>query len=255
MPEHSFRVVIPARYASTRFPGKALAEVGGKPVVQHVYERARESRAEEIIIATDDERIADVCTSFGAEVAMTRAYHETGTDRVAEVAEQSGWSDDTIVVNVQGDAPLIPSASIDQVGGILAEHSSADIATLCSPITDSTQFQDVHLVKVVFDHAGRALYFSRAGIPAFAHGATEASDGYGMWRHIGLYAYRVGALSRLARMVPCELEKREKLEQLRALWYGMDIRIGIAGVAHGPDVDTPEDLVAVERLVVREGQT
>jgi 3-deoxy-manno-octulosonate cytidylyltransferase (CMP-KDO synthetase) len=255
MPDQLFHVVIPARYASTRFPGKALAELGGKPVIQHVFECASESRANEVIVATDDERIAEVCKTFGADVAMTRAYHESGTDRVAEVAEQRGWGDDTIVVNVQGDAPLIPSVSIDQVAGLLAENVSADIATLCSPITDPVQFQDLNVVKVVFDDAGRALYFSRAGIPAYAHGTTEAGDAYGNWRHLGLYAYRVGSLGRLARWVPCELEKREKLEQLRALWHGMDIRVGVATADHGPDVDTPEDLVSVERLLLRDRQT
>jgi 3-deoxy-manno-octulosonate cytidylyltransferase (CMP-KDO synthetase) len=253
MIDSNFRVVIPARYASTRFPGKALAELHGRSIVQHVYDCSKKSGAKEIIIATDDERIAEVCRSFGADVAMTRVYHESGTDRVAEVARLRGWSDDTIVVNVQGDAPLIPSESIDQVAGLLAEHGSAEVATLCSAITDQSQFQDAHVVKVVFDHDGRAMYFSRAGIPAIAHGMVESGDDYGMWRHIGLYAYRVGALARLAQMAPCELEKREKLEQLRALWHGMEIRVGIAATEHGPDVDTPDDLVAVERLLLREG--
>ena len=247
MTDPVFRVVIPARYASTRFPGKALAELGGKPVILHVHDAALASRADEVIVATDDERIADVCTASGVEVAMTRAYHESGTDRVAEVAEQRKWPADSIVVNVQGDAPLIPSASIDQVAKLLADNVSADIATLCSAITDPTQFQDMNVVKVVFDRTGRALYFSRASIPAISHGTTDAEETVETWRHIGLYAYRVGSLNRLARMLPCALEKREKLEQLRALWHGMEIRVGIATEVHGPDVDTPEDLVAVER--------
>ncbi len=250
MSDQLFRVVIPARYASTRFPAKMLAELVGKPILQHVYDSARASRAQEVIIATDDERIAAVCRGFGADVAMTRAYHESGTDRVAEVVEQRKWSAESIVVNVQGDTPLIPSGSIDQVAGLLARNSSSDIATLCTAIGDPTQFQDPNVVKVVFDEAGRALYFSRAGIPAVAHGAAEAEETYGPWRHIGLYAYRVGSLNQMARLAPCELEKREALEQLRALWHGMEIRVGVATEDYGPDVDTPEDLVAVERYLI-----
>jgi 3-deoxy-manno-octulosonate cytidylyltransferase (CMP-KDO synthetase) len=246
----SFRVVIPARYASTRFPGKALAVLCGKPVVQHVYERAIGSAAHEVVIATDDQRIADVATTFGADVVMTRGYHESGTDRVAEVAQQRKWREDEIVVNVQGDAPLIPSDSIDQVAVLLAQNESADIATLCSPIADLAQFYDVNAVKVVFDHVGRALYFSRAAIPAIAHdskdGSRDAQKKSGAWLHIGLYAYRVGALNQLTGAVPCDLEIREKLEQLRALWLGMEIRVGVATSEHGPDVDTPEDLAAAE---------
>jgi 3-deoxy-manno-octulosonate cytidylyltransferase (CMP-KDO synthetase) len=256
MTDNSFRVVIPARFASTRFPGKALAVLSGKPIVQHVYERTVKSTAKEVIIATDDQRIADVATAFGADVVMTRVYHESGTDRVAEVAQIRGWRDHEIVVNVQGDAPLIPSESIDQVAVLLTENESADIATLCSPITDPTQFHDINSVKVVFDHVGRALYFSRAAIPAIAHDSKELSHEAqgkfsGAWLHIGLYAYRVGALSRLTGVVPCELEVREKLEQLRALWLGMEIRVGIATSEHGPDVDTPEDLAAAESFSER----
>jgi 3-deoxy-manno-octulosonate cytidylyltransferase (CMP-KDO synthetase) len=255
MTDVSFRVVIPARFASTRFPGKALAALSGKPIIQHVYERAVGSAANEVIIATDDQRIADVATAFGADVVMTRAYHESGTDRVAEVAQQRSWDDAEIVVNVQGDAPLIPCESIDQVAALLAANESADIATLCSPILDPSQFYDVNAVKVVFDQVGQALYFSRAAIPAMAHDSKElsrdAQGDSGAWLHIGLYAYRVGALTRLAGVVPCELELREKLEQLRALWLGMEIRVGIATSEHGPDVDTPDDLAAAENFVER----
>jgi 3-deoxy-manno-octulosonate cytidylyltransferase (CMP-KDO synthetase) len=247
MTDPVFRIVIPARHASTRFPGKALAELGGKPIIRHVCDAARASRAAEVVVATDDTRIAEVCAAFGAEVAMTRADHESGTDRVAEVAEQRNWPPDSIVVNVQGDAPLMPGASIDQVANLLADNVSADIATLCSAITDPAQFQDTNVVKVVFDTTGRALYFSRAPIPAVAHGSADAEGALEAWRHIGLYAYRAESLIRLAHLPPCALEQREKLEQLRALWHGMEIRVGIATEAHGPDVDTPEDLVAVER--------
>lgn len=257
MVDETFRVVIPARYASTRFPGKALAMLSGKPVIQHVHERASESQAEEVIIATDDERIAQVCRGFGADVAMTRAYHESGTDRVAEVAEQRHWSEDCVVVNVQGDAPLIPGSSIDQVAGLLAGNTAADIATLCSEISEPSQFHDPNAVKVVFDKEGRALYFSRTAIPAIAHGSKDnlrnaSRDGKESpvgWLHIGIYAYRVGALKRLTGNAPCELEIREKLEQLRALWLGMRIQVGVATSKHGPDVDTPEDLAAAESHV------
>lgn len=255
MTDTFFRVVIPARYASMRFPGKALAVLCGKPIVQHVYERATGSAAKEVIIATDDERIADVATAFGADVVMTRAYHESGTDRVAEVAQQRRWPEDAIVVNVQGDAPLIPSDSIDQVATLLADNESADIATLCCPISDPTQFYDPNVVKVVFDNVGRALYFSRAAIPAIAHDSKEGSydsqEESGPWLHIGIYAYRVGALNQLTGIVPCDLEVREKLEQLRALWLGMEIRVGVAASEYGPDVDTPDDLAAAENYAQR----
>jgi 3-deoxy-manno-octulosonate cytidylyltransferase (CMP-KDO synthetase) len=259
MTGETFRVVIPARYASTRFPAKALAMLSGKPVIQHVYEQASRSRADEIIIATDDHRIAEVCQGFGANVAMTRAYHESGTDRVAEVVEQQRWPDESIVVNVQGDEPLIPSASIDQVAELLAARRAADIATLCSTISEPSQFNDPNAVKVIFDSEGRALYFSRAGIPAMAHGSKDnsvsaARDGKESpigWLHIGIYAYRVGALKRLTGQVPCELEMREKLEQLRALWLGMTIQVEVAMSQHGPGVDTPEDLAAAENYLTR----
>jgi len=255
MTDSAFRIVIPARYASTRFPGKALAKLGGKAMIQHVYERARGSRAQEVIVATDDERIAAAAMAFGAEVVMTGADCATGTDRVAQVAEQRGWPAESIVVNLQGDVPLIPSASIDQVASLLTDHASADLATLCTPIESAGEYHDGNVVKVVFDQAGRALYFSRAAIPARADhsefsAAADAEQGHaGAWRHIGLYAYRAKALARLTGLAPCALEKREKLEQLRALWHGMEIRVGVVTEAHGPDVDTPEDLAAAERWV------
>jgi len=256
MSDSGFYVVIPARFASTRFPGKALAELGGKPMIQHVYERARGSRAGEVIVATDDERIAAVATAFGADVVMTAVDCATGTDRVAAVAAQRGWPADSIVVNVQGDVPLIPSASIDQVADLLADHVSADLATLSTPITSSHEYNDTHVVKVVFDQAGRALYFSRAAIPARADHSEIGADAKqepGAWRHIGLYAYRVGALARLTSLAPCALEQRERLEQLRALWHGMKIQVGVMTESHGPDVDTPDDLVAAERYLTRNG--
>ena len=178
-----FRVVIPARYASTRFPGKALADLAGEPVIQHVFRRAQESGAREILIATDDQRIAAAAQAFGADVILTSADHATGTDRIAAVVDQQGWPADDIVVNVQGDAPLIPGRSIKQVATLLAEHPSAAIATLCVPLADAAEYRDPNVVKVVFDAGGRALYFSRGSIPARAHGHEAVPSA---WRHIGL---------------------------------------------------------------------
>jgi len=244
--ESRFRIVIPARYESTRFPGKALADLNGRPLIRHVYDRAVASAAMEVVIATDDPRIADTVTGFGARVIMTRADHQSGTDRSAEVAEQLGWSDSSVVVNVQGDVPFIPSADIGQVADLLTGHESAAMATLCTSIEAIEEYADPHVVKVVFDQSGRALYFSRASIPARAHGHDGMPPA---WRHVGIYAYRVDALRRLTRTPPCELEQAEKLEQLRAMWLGMEIRVAVAAEALGPDVDTPADLRAAEHFI------
>jgi len=250
--DSEFRVVIPARFASSRFPGKALAILAGKPMIQHVYERAQGSRADEVIIATDDERIADTSREFGATVLMTRADHQSGTDRVAEVAQQMNWSPDTVVVNVQGDVPLIPCESIDQVAKLLVDNLSAGISTLCAPIATSSEYHDANVVKVVCDAGGRALYFSRAAIPSSRDASNEGAENFSIqaWRHIGIYAYRVQTLNQLTMTAPCLLEKYEKLEQLRALWHGVQIRVGVAAEAHGPDVDTPEDLIAAEKYLL-----
>lgn len=246
--ESEFRIVIPARFASTRFPGKAIAQLDGRPLIRHVHERAVASHAVEVVIATDDRRIADAAAGFGAEVAMTREDHESGTDRIAEVAERLGWGDEEIVVNVQGDAPFIPPSDISQVAALLSGHATAALATLCTRIDTLEEYRDDHVVKVVFDRDGRALYFSRASIPARAHGHDRLPTA---WRHVGIYAYRVDALRRLTQTRPCELERAEKLEQLRAMWLGMEIRVAVANEALGPDVDTPEDLVAAERFIAR----
>ncbi len=246
MTDNGFIVVIPARYASTRFPGKALATLDGKPMIRHVYDQACASGATQVVVATDDQRIADVAQEFGAEVALTGTGHESGTDRIAEVALSRGWSGDSIIVNVQGDVPLIPGSSIDHVAGLLAAHTSASLATLCVALDNPTDVGDPNIVKVVFDDAGRALYFSRSAIPAVAHGGEPPGS---FWRHIGIYAYRTVALLQLARAERCELERAEKLEQLRALSMGMEIRVAVATGALGPDVDTPEDLAAAERFI------
>ena len=245
----TFRVVIPSRYDSVRLPGKALADLAGKPLVQHVHERACESSASEVVIATDDARIASACNAFGADVVMTRADHASGTDRVAEVAQQRGWGDEEIVVNVQGDVPLLPGTSIDQVANLLAGNPGAGLGTLCIKITDRADYDNPNVVKLVFDQSGKALYFSRAAIPAMQRPGDASRQYPQAWRHIGLYAYRVKTLRQLTAAQPCLLEKAERLEQLRALWLGIEIRVAEARESHGPDVDTPEDLDAVIRIL------
>jgi 3-deoxy-manno-octulosonate cytidylyltransferase (CMP-KDO synthetase) len=246
-------VVIPARYASSRLPGKALIAIAGKPLVQWVYERARASSAREVLIATDDERIAHAARSFGAEAVMTGAAHPSGTDRIAEVARTRGWAPHDIVVNVQGDEPLIPAALIDQVASLLARHPQADIGTLATPLTALSELLDPNIVKVVTDARGMALYFSRAPIPWNRDGAATAlesqTDCAGARRHRGIYAYRVTALLRLAQLPEGVLEQREKLEQLRALEHGLSICVEDALERPGPDVNTLADLEQVRALL------
>jgi 3-deoxy-manno-octulosonate cytidylyltransferase (CMP-KDO synthetase) len=249
-----FRVVIPARFASTRLPGKALLAIAGKPMIQWVHERARTSRATEVLIATDDVRIAAAGRAFGALVEMTSAAHQSGTDRIAEVARTQQWGANDIVVNVQGDEPLMPPALIDQVASLLLDNAAAGMATLASPLARLEDFLDPNVVKVVADAAGRALYFSRAPIPWNRDGATTGLASQrtfaGARRHIGIYAYRVSALLRLAALPPTPLEQTEKLEQLRALENGIEIRVADAIELPGPDVNTPADL---ERVAARLG--
>lgn len=241
-----FRVVIPARFASSRFPGKALAEIEGKPMVARVYERARASQASEVIVATDDVRIESAARAFGADVVMTASSHESGTDRIAEVARLRGFDPQDVVVNVQGDEPRMPPELIDQVAMLLETHPQAQIATLASPLGAAKDLLDPNIVKVVTTLEGRALYFSRAPIPWHRDGGQDGLSSQtqfaGARRHIGLYAYRVGALLRIADLAPTALELAEKLEQLRALEHGYDIRVASAVAAPGGDVNTPEDL-------------
>ena len=248
-----FTVVIPARYASQRLPGKPLAELHGRPLVVHVCERARSSGASQVIVATDDERVRAACAAEGVDVQMTGLQHASGTDRIAEVAEHRGWSEDEIVVNLQGDEPLMPPADIEQAAALLYSHAGSDISTLCTPIHDLAEFMNPNVVKVVADQAGRAIYFSRAPIPwnrdGAAAGVGSQQRHQGALRHIGIYGYRVGALKRLAAAAPSELEQLEKLEQLRALWIGMRIAVDVAREMPGPSVDTPEDLKRVAALM------
>ncbi len=248
-----FRVVIPARYESTRLPGKVLAPLAGKPMLQWVCERARASRAEEVVVATDDERVARVAERLGAQVVMTAVAHPSGTDRIAEVAWRRRWPDEAIVVNLQADEPLMPPALIDQVSELLEGCGWAAVATLASPAAALEELLDPNVVKVVVDRDHRALYFSRAPIPwdreGAAAGLASQRSFAGARRHIGLYAYRVGALKHLAALVPTPLEQRERLEQLRAVENGLGIVVGEAAERPGPDVNTAQDLERVGALL------
>lgn len=235
-----FRIVIPARHASVRLPGKPLLLLAGKPMLQWVHESARRSRASTVVIATDDERIASAARGFGADVQMTAATHASGTDRIAEVVRARGWGAEEIVVNLQGDEPLMPHMLVDQVAALLLEHRGDDMATLAAPLVDAEAFADPNVVKLVTDRRGRALYFSRAPIPCERDGASALP--VGARRHIGLYAYRVRALQALAALPTTPLEQLEKLEQLRALENGLAIRVADAAVAPGQDVNTAADL-------------
>ncbi|NIV18808.1 MAG: 3-deoxy-manno-octulosonate cytidylyltransferase [Woeseiaceae bacterium] len=239
-----FVVVIPSRYASIRLPGKPLRDINGKPMLQHVYERGSESAAREVVIATDDERIANVAEGFGARMCMTGDQHRSGTERIAEVCDLMNWSDDLIVVNLQGDEPTMPAALINQCASLL-DSSDADIATLASPIATEADFANPNVVKVVCDDAGNALYFSRSAIP-YARGDVDPSKARAAaLHHHGIYAYRCGVLRRLVAAKPSQLEVCEQLEQLRALSLGMRIRVAVPVERPGTGVDTEEDLAAV----------
>jgi 3-deoxy-manno-octulosonate cytidylyltransferase (CMP-KDO synthetase) len=249
----SYKVVIPARYASSRLPGKPLRELVGKPMLQHVFEAASRCGAESVVIATDDERIRSAARSFGADVSMTSPDHASGTDRLGEVAQSFDWPDETVVVNLQGDEPLMPPALIEQVADDLYHNARASIATLATPLVAAGEFFDSNVVKVVTDRHGYALYFSRAPIPwdrdLLQNGDKVLPIGFVPLRHIGIYAYRVGYLRRYAEMRPCPLEQAEHLEQLRALWYGERIHVAEARQRPGPGVDTEEDVHIVDELM------
>lgn len=246
----SFTVIIPARYQSTRLPGKPLADICGKPMIEHVYRQAIQAGADQVIIATDDQRVADVATEFGGTVCMTSPDHESGTERLAEVVEKMRIAPDHIVVNVQGDEPLIPPVVIAQVADNLAA-STAPMATLGVAIEDAEDAFNPNAVKVVTDHQGYALYFSRATIPwdrdQFAEDKSQLNQP--LMRHIGIYAYRAGFINKYINWAPSTLEKIESLEQLRVLWYGEKIHVALAKQTPPPGVDTPEDLEAVRALL------
>jgi len=249
-----FVVLVPARLASSRLPEKPLREIAGRPMILHVVERARESGARAVHVATDDARIHAACTQAGADALMTAAHHASGSERLAEACDLLGLEDDAIVVNVQGDEPLIPPALIRQVAGLLADHPEAEMASLYHRIDEPRDVFDPNVVKVVCDARGRALYFSRAPIPwergIFDEGARGLPHGEHL-RHIGIYAYRAGFLRRYVTLPPSDLERREALEQLRALHHGAAIVMAEACAAPGPGVDTPEDLERVRAIAAR----
>ena len=248
-----FNVVIPARYGATRLPGKPLRLLAGKPLVQHVFERAMESGAGEVVIATDDDRIRAAAEKFGARVCMTSPRHRSGTERLSEVASLLNYPADNIIVNLQGDEPLLPPSLIRQVAEDLAAHPAASIATLSAPLTQAAQLFDPNVVKLVMDHMGFALYFSRAPIPwnrdNFGQDSAHLDIHADYFRHVGLYAYRCGFLREYVDRPPCRLEQLESLEQLRALWYGYRIHVAHALVEPVAGVDTEEDLLRLEAVL------
>jgi len=244
-----FHVIIPARYGSTRLPGKPLLPIGDEPMIAHVYRRAAECGAAEVVVATDDGRITAVVEGIGARVCLTREDHSSGTDRLAEVVEQLGLDDDAIVVNLQGDEPLMPPQLLVQVAEDLAAHPGASISTLSAPLDNVAQADDPNVVKVVCDREGYALYFSRASIPWQRDARTGGDPASlvldGFRRHLGIYAYRAGFLRRFAAWAPAPIERAEALEQLRALWQGERIHVVEAAVPPPAGVDTEEDLQRV----------
>jgi len=263
MMANSFSVIIPARYASSRFPGKPLVDIQGKPMVQHVYERAQEAGASQILVATDDQRIADVVQGFGGQICMTSPDHESGTERLAEVIELQGLDGSHIVVNVQGDEPFIPAANIRQVAENLAQYKLAKMATLAVRIEEPEEVFNPNAVKVVTDELGYALYFSRAALPydrqkfmsAGNNLSTQTIETFGDFylRHVGIYAYRADFIKQYVSWTPSKLEQIESLEQLRVLWYGEKIHVDIAHQTPPPGIDTPEDLQTLIKKGITHG--
>lgn len=245
----SFIVIIPARFASSRLPGKPLADINGKPMVIHVMERAMESGADRVIVATDHPDVFKAVEAAGGEACMTRADHQSGTERLAEVIEKYGFTDDDIIVNVQGDEPLVPPVIIRQVADNLAS-CEAGMATLAVPIETAEEAFNPNAVKVVMDINGYALYFSRATIPWERERFAKSKDSVGntFLRHIGIYAYRAGFVRRYVSWAPSQLENIELLEQLRVLWYGEKIHVAVAKAIPSVGVDTPEDLQRVREF-------
>ncbi|NRF28553.1 3-deoxy-manno-octulosonate cytidylyltransferase [Vibrio coralliilyticus] len=249
----SFTVVIPARYESTRLPGKPLADIGGKPMIQWVYEQSLQAGAEKVVVATDDARVESAVQAFGGVVCMTSSEHESGTERLAEVVKVMNIPDDHVIVNVQGDEPLIPPAIITQVANNLA-NSQAPMATLAVEISHEDEVFNPNAVKVLTDKDGYAMYFSRATIPwdrdNFANGGKVIAQP--LMRHMGIYAYRAGFINTYINWEPTALEKIESLEQLRVLWYGEKIHVEVAKQAPPAGVDTPEDLEVVRKLIANQ---
>jgi 3-deoxy-manno-octulosonate cytidylyltransferase (CMP-KDO synthetase) len=248
----SFLAIVPARMASTRLPEKPLRDLAGRPMILHVVDRARESGARAVYVATDDARVEAACAAAGADVVMTAAHHASGSERLAEACDLLGLENTDIVVNVQGDEPLMPPPVIRQVAGLLTAHTDADMASLYHRIEDPQEVFDPNVVKVVCDARGRALYFSRAPIPwereVFRDPKPRPRGPH--LRHVGIYAYRAGFLRRYVRLAAADIEEREALEQLRALYHGAVVQMAPACAAPGPGVDTPEDLERVRALMV-----
>jgi len=248
-----FKIIIPARFASTRLPGKALKPLLGLPMIQHVYQRAMETSASEVIVATDHNDIVQAVEKFGGNVMMTKVDHPTGTDRISEVIQAQSWSDDTIVVNLQGDEPHIPAQLIQATAEALADNSQCDIATLATKITSIDEVLNPNRVKIVLNNNHEALYFSRAAIPYNKKWNIETESkwqiDYPYYHHIGLYAYTVGFLKQFPSLTPCPIELAESLEQLRALCYGYRIFVSVIDSSPGHGVDTEADLQRVEKLL------
>lgn len=240
----AFRIVIPARYASTRLPGKPLREIRGMPMIEWVYRAAARAGADEVVVATDDKRIVDTVEAFGGKACLTDSTHQSGTDRILEATRKLAWDDDTIVVNLQGDEPLMPAANIEQVAANLESHDCA-MATLYWQV-DAAAARNPNLVKLVHAGDGKALYFSRSPIP------YDRGSGAHYLGHIGIYAYRVGFLETFSALPPAELERSEALEQLRALANGYAIHCALACENPGPGIDTEEDLQKAEGLLASE---
>lgn len=250
-----FKVVIPARYGSTRLPGKPMREIAGKPMIQHVCERAQEANAEQIVVATDDKRIFDFVLSLGIDVVMTSEQHQSGTERINEVAEILNWSEDNIIVNLQGDEPLVPPTLIQSVAHELGNQQQSGMATLASRISEVEEIFDPNAVKVVLDKDRYALYFSRAPIPwdrkSFSTIEKNMSADFPYFRHIGMYAYTVNFLKRYCRWEPSKFEEIESLEQLRVLWHGESILVKVVDQAPEAGVDTESDLLRIESAMLR----
>ena len=247
-----YSIVIPARYASERLPGKVLLDLGGKSVLQRAWERARASAAKTVVIATDDERVMDAASGFGAQAVMTRTDHASGSDRIAECATALGWSDEQLVVNLQGDEPMMPPACLDQVAALLVDSPDCEVASLYWPIDDADEVHNPNAVKVLTAREGQALYFSRAPIPyarAFNDVDQALQSGVQWKRHLGLYAYRLGALKRYTRLEPSPLEQVERLEQLRILENGGQIAMAQACEFIPPGIDTADDLERARHLI------
>lgn len=256
----SYKVIIPARYGASRLPGKPLLNLAGKPMLLHVVEKAQKSGAGEVLVATDDRRIEAIVQSHGVQVCMTSIQHDSGTNRLAEVVTQKNYPDQTIIINVQGDEPLLPPSLIAQAAEDLETHPEADIATLCVHIASREELFDPNTVKVVRDTQGYALYFSRAPIPWAREDFTAKTGNrwptsWPYYRHIGLYAYRAGFLRHYPQLPASPLEQAEGLEQLRVLYHGGRIHVTIAGTIPPPGVDTPADLERVRQLLAQEKAT